>query len=144
MKTIVDKKTGLVLFVGESTVLNDSQVAIDDLCTLEYSSEQSVYYDFAKSEFYLVPNSVWTLESHEKQLLEEHTAYCEQLITSLGYIDRVDMNTTAIADNEYKEEASLLAQYWTDSYAELMEYIAEQPTEQTQKTLEQIITPFNN
>jgi len=88
--------------------------------------------------------NVWTLDAHANELLTQHTAYCEQLILSLGYIDRVDMNTTAIADNEYKEEATLLAQYWTDSYAELMAYLGEEPTAETQKTLLQIISPFNN
>ena len=121
-----------------------------------YLSKTEIENRFDSGDFHLVylqdfefekPVDVvveWTLENHEKQLLAEHTAHCEALIMSLGYIDRVDMNTTAIAENDYKEEATALAQYWTDSYAELMAYLGEEPTEATQKTLLEIISPYNN
>lgn len=86
----------------------------------------------------------FNLNKQFQELSDQHTEYHDELGKSLGYIDRVDMNTTAIAVNEFQDEAINLVNYWTFTYNEIVEYINTEPTEATQKTLLEIITSYED
>jgi len=54
MKTIIDKKTGFVIYCAETFELNDNEIAVDELPTLEYDQEtQNIYWDFKTKQFYI-------------------------------------------------------------------------------------------
>lgn len=84
----------------------------------------------------------WSFYAHFTDLSQQHTDYFETIIRELGYIDRADVNMTALFDNSYQEEAIALVKYWTESYALLEAYKHRGVTELTQLHLQDIISPF--
>lgn len=86
--------------------------------------------------------NLWNFQGHFTDLSQQHTDYFETIIRELGYIDRADVNMTALFDNSYQEEAIALVKYWTESYALLEAYKHRGVTELTQLHLQDIISPF--
>ncbi len=56
MFTIVDSKTGLVLFAKFDNQVLEGQIAIDKICTLLNPDEKDVYYNFITEDFYIDEN----------------------------------------------------------------------------------------
>jgi hypothetical protein len=50
--TIVDKESGLVLFCKRDNLVNENQVAIVEMCTLENPEGKEIYFNFETHEFY--------------------------------------------------------------------------------------------
>ena len=50
MYTIIDSKTGKVLFAKFDNEVLEGQIAIENICTLETESE--IFFNFANNEFY--------------------------------------------------------------------------------------------
>jgi hypothetical protein len=86
----------------------------------------------------------WTLESHKKDLLTQHTEHFENIVTSLDYENINDVSITGLVINDFQEEALSLAKYWTSTYKELLNYFETQPTEQTKKELLEIISLYGD
>ena len=54
MKTIIDKKTGLVIYCAKDFQLGDNEIAVDELPTLEYDQEkENIYWNFKTKQFYI-------------------------------------------------------------------------------------------
>jgi hypothetical protein len=56
MVTIIDKNTGLVLFgTTEPITLADNEMAIDEICDLDFDSEtENQYYNLSTGKFEIV------------------------------------------------------------------------------------------
>ncbi len=99
----------------------------------------------SKEELYQIKASLsgkWSLEQHFAELSQQHTDYFDSLIRELGYIDRADVNMTALFINTYQDEAIDLVKFWTKSYSELEDYKEADVTEENKLTLHEIITPY--
>lgn len=91
--------------------------------------------------------NAFDIDSHLDALNEEHSQYFNKLISDFGYVDIYDLimcANTNIPENTYFDEAFSIKVYYFKTWVEIKDYIATNPTAETQKTLLEIISPFNN
>lgn len=88
--------------------------------------------------------NAFDIDAHFDALNEEHSKHFKAVIKSLMYVDIYDVVMCATGENEYQEEAQTLQQYYYLTWSEIEQYIANEPTAETQKTLLEIITSYED
>ncbi len=82
---------------------------------------------------------VWSKEAHIAEINAEHKAYFEEWYSEKNYDGEWELLMYAKDETlGYQEEAQEILDYWTIGWTNILLY-AETVTEETQKTLEQIM-----
>ena len=120
-----------------------------------YLSKAEIENRFESGDFHLVflqdfefekPVDVvveWTLENHLAEISQQHDDVFNKILEEYNYTSFAELGIwSQEPENEYYEEANAIKEWYRTSWLEIKDY-GENVTEQTQKTLDQIISPFN-
>lgn len=84
----------------------------------------------------------WSVEKHLSEINQQHDDIFNKILSDYNYASEAELSLwTQEPLSEYFDEANAIKEWYRNSWFEIKEY-GDTVTEATQKTIEQIITPF--